>query len=155
MTKLPYWPYDSLTPTDMLTEFVTNESLQKHIADVIDILAAICAEASAQRGFHDDEDEIKRYLELLPTRITGWQEGAVLQAELARQMSEIAEAVEAVRKPGPDHHLPNFSNFIVEEADTIIRIGDTCGKRQLPIGQAVVAKLLYNQSRPYKHGKQS
>ena len=118
------------------------------------MLTEIAASAAAAKGFCEDEKQLIEFLNQ-GDKDTTWIDSAILQAELARQMSEIAEAVEAVRKPGPDHHLPEFSNFIVEEADAIIRICDTVGKRKLPLGQAVVAKLIYNLSRPHKHGKQS
>ena len=71
------------------------------------------------------------------------------------QLADVGEAVEAVRKPGPDSHCPEFTNFLIEEADVLIRVGDTCLKRELPLGEATVAKLLYNLSRPFKHGKNS
>ena len=42
-----------------------------------------------------------------------------------------------------------------DEADCVIRIGDTCSKRGIQLGKAVVAKLVFNASRPYKHNKNS
>jgi hypothetical protein len=148
----------------MIKEFLNNPSQQKFIADALDLLAEIAASAATEKGFHEDEEQILQSIARVTQleqdkeaylKQTQWAQGCILQAELARQMSEIAEAVEAVRKPGPDHHLPEFSNFLVEEADAIIRICDTVGKRKLPIGRVVVAKMLYNLSRPHKHGKLS
>jgi NTP pyrophosphatase (non-canonical NTP hydrolase) len=142
------------------------------MAQSLNVFARICTANAMLRGFHEDEEFIRQcvdhglfenaslYDEGPPAQTwmdqhLAWFDSAVLQAELARQMSEIGEAVEAVRKPGPDHHCPEFSNFLIEEADVLIRVGDTVGKRGLDLGEAVVAKLLYNVSRPYKHGKES
>lgn len=39
-----------------------------------------------------------------------------------------------------------------EFADTIIRIADTCEKLGIPLAQALVEKMAYNDTRPYRHG---
>ena len=40
-----------------------------------------------------------------------------------------------------------------ELANTVIRILDFPGRHNLRLGEAIQAKLLFNLSRPYKHGK--
>ena len=161
----------------LIETFRDTPALQVSLSIALDNLAKLCAAGALLKGFHDDEQFVRSaaehglfeydvaYLDhedtSRPPRYgkqdehMAWFDNQILQAELARQASEIGEAVEAVRKPGPDHHCPEFSNFLVEEADCVIRIGDTCGKRELPLGKAVVAKLLYNLERPWKHGKNS
>lgn len=144
--------------SNVIKEFLQSPSQQKFLIDALDLLAEIASEAAEKKGFHEDEMRVINSLkddQNLNDEYIEWAEAAILQAELARQMSEIAEAVEAVRKPGLDHHLPQFTNFLVEEADAIIRICDTVGKRKLPIGEAIVAKMLYNLNRPHKHNKNS
>lgn len=39
-----------------------------------------------------------------------------------------------------------------EFADTIIRILDTCAAYKIPIEQALLDKMAYNDTRPYRHG---
>ena len=144
--------------TNVVKEFLTNPAQQKFLIDALDLLAEIATASACQKGFHEDEERLIESAlndSWLADKDLAWLNSAILQAELARQMSEIAEAVEAVRQPGPDHHLPEFSNFIIEEADAIIRVMDTVGKRRMPIGEAVVAKMLFNINRPHKHGKES
>ena len=46
-----------------------------------------------------------------------------------------------------------FNQVEEELADTIIRIAHFAGQRKLRLGEAVIAKLAYNEKRPYKHGK--
>jgi NTP pyrophosphatase (non-canonical NTP hydrolase) len=41
-----------------------------------------------------------------------------------------------------------------EIADAIIRLLDHAGKLEIDIDAHIAAKLKYNQTRPYKHGKQ-
>jgi len=137
----------------ILEGFKSSPSMQAGLVDALNLLAKLCSSASQDRGFQDDENKLRN--ELSASINLDWFENAVLQAEVARQVSELGEAVEAIRKPGPDHHLPAFDNFLVEEADCVIRIADTCGRRYDNFGAAVVAKILYNLSRPYKHGKNS
>ncbi len=69
-------------------------------------------------------------------------------------VGEIAEAHEAIRK-GIDksEHIPEFTAMEEEVADTIIRLLDFAGYNKLRLAQAIKAKLIYNQSRPYRHGK--
>lgn len=41
----------------------------------------------------------------------------------------------------------------IEMADAIIRILHFCGKHDIDIGRAVLEKIEYNKTRPYKHNK--
>ncbi len=62
-------------------------------------------------------------------------------------VSEVAEAMEGVRKDLKDDHLPLRSMEEVELADTIIRIMDYAGRWGLDIGGAIIEKLEYNKNR--------
>ena len=62
-------------------------------------------------------------------------------------VSEVAEAMEGVRKDLKDDHLPHRSMEEVELADTVIRIMDYAGRWGLDIGGAIIEKLEYNKNR--------
>lgn len=85
----------------------------------------------------------------------GWHEEERNDGEcLALIHSEVSEALQALRAGNPrDKHCPEFSALEVELADTIIRIMDYAGLRNLDIAGAILAKMEYNQTRPHKHGK--
>lgn len=69
--------------------------------------------------------------------------------------SELSECLEALRHENPpSEHIAEFSGAEEELADAIIRIMDIAHARRWHVAEAILAKLVYNQSRPYKHGKQ-
>jgi len=75
-------------------------------------------------------------------------------SKIALMHSELSEALEADRK-GIEHDdkIPDFTGVEAELADTVIRILDFSGRHNLRLGEAIQAKLLFNLTRPYKHGK--
>lgn len=69
--------------------------------------------------------------------------------------SEISELLESLRHGNPpDDKIPQFNGAEAEIADTIIRIMDMAHARGWRVAEAVIAKMAYNEGRPYKHGKQ-
>lgn len=85
----------------------------------------------------------------------GWHDTPRTDGEvLALIHCEISEGLQALRQGNPpDHHCPDFSSIEIELADTIIRIMDYAGEKKLDIAGAIIAKMDFNRTRPYKHGR--
>lgn len=74
--------------------------------------------------------------------------------EIALMHSELSEALEGMRSENPpSDKIPQFSSVEEEYADTIIRIMQHAEARGLRIAEALVAKMAYNEGRPYMHGR--
>ena len=135
---------------------VTRESV---IAECIDRMMEEVAQVETDHGFWDqllwensDPDDPaggsvtiprKRYREL------------VIMEKIALVHSELSEFVEVMRKEPEkmSEKIPTFKAGADELADAIIRILGIAKRLGYAIGHAVVAKDLFNITRPYKHGK--
>lgn len=102
---------------------------------------------SVKKGFWTDEVPV------------GWE----LMAKLLLINSEVAEALEELRNhPLSEYPMPGYlcdvitgkpEGFSVELADALIRTLDLMYECGIDIDEVVKAKMEFNATRPYKHGK--
>jgi hypothetical protein len=76
--------------------------------------------------------------------------------QLALMHSELSEALEEWRS-GADikeiiYEKSKPCGFTIELADLLIRVFDTVGRYELPLIEALIVKMKYNKTRPYRHG---
>lgn len=85
-----------------------------------------------------------------------WEENHTPETMLDLIQDELNEAKEALSSGNqPDKHCPEYSGVEIELADVIIYILNISKQYNWDIGGAIMDKMRYNYSRPYKHGKQS
>lgn len=105
-------------------------------SQAINILVRDCHQNSIDHGFWSSQN-IGEKLTLVNT-----------------ELSEFFEKYRKDKMNEPDEHCPEFKNSTVEIADAIIRLFDLAGWLEMKdLGEAIQAKMLYNQSRPYMHNK--
>jgi len=67
--------------------------------------------------------------------------------------SEISEAVEVLRHENPpSNHIPEFNGIEEELADIVIRVCNYAYAKKFRLGEAIVAKMNFNDTREYQHG---
>lgn len=144
---------NNIDQSELLADFRDSPQMQEQLATWLSIFADLCTATAETKGFHDDEQRLRQVV--AGTERVEWFECQLLQAEFGRMMSECGEGIEAVRTGISDDHLPQYPGWLAEIADMMIRGGDSAAKRHEDFGRIVVAKMLYNLNRPYKHGKNS
>ena len=70
-----------------------------------------------------------------------------IASKLMLTVTELAEAMEGLRKDLPDDKLPHRKMLEVEMADAVIRIFDLSGGLGFDLAGAIIEKLAFNQSR--------
>jgi len=94
--------------------------------DVIYDLSELCHKISVQHGF--------------------WQSDNFAE-KIMLVVTELSEAVES-------HRCNGFTKHLAEElADTVIRILDLCFFYGIDLGGEIANKVIVNEGRPQKHGK--
>jgi len=82
-----------------------------------------------------------------------WEKPRPVGEVLMLMVTELAEAMEAYRSGNPESEkILGFSQMEEELADVVIRLLDFAGGEDLDIEGALIAKMLYNEKRPYRHG---
>jgi NTP pyrophosphatase (non-canonical NTP hydrolase) len=85
----------------------------------------------------------------------GWHDEQKKPGEVIALMhEELSEALGWYRHGnGQSDHIHDFLGVEEEFADVIIRIMDWATSQNLKVAEALIAKMAFNKTREYKHGK--
>jgi NTP pyrophosphatase (non-canonical NTP hydrolase) len=125
-------------------------------------LAKEIHENAKNKGFYDKKVEIPESLCLIHSEVS-----EALEAVRVSKFSKMKETdfyyteknkFESLAKESQKKTIDIFvdkckNTFEDELADVIIRVLDLCGSRNIDIESHIKAKMMYNSTREYKHGK--
>ena len=116
----------------------------------LNILAERIHKGNKNRGFWDEKRNVGEMLMLVVTELS-----EALEAHRSGKMFNKAnkinyEVAEDLVQAFKDNVKDTFEDEI---ADAMIRLLDMCGGLGIDIEFHVLSKVLYNSTRPYKHGK--
>jgi NTP pyrophosphatase (non-canonical NTP hydrolase) len=106
---------------------------------------------NVEKGFWDSGRSIHEVLLLIVSEVTEAQDELRIGSPIVTQMYESDSGVRSHNQSGVTLKPVGFPS---ELADVIIRTLDLCAAYDIDIDKAVMEKIAYNKTRPYKHGKQ-
>ena len=112
-------------------------------------LAKEIHEGNAARGFWEDDRKLTEVVMLTVCELA-----EAIEADRAGKWVTENDLIKYLNKYEPDVFRETIKDTVQDEiADAIIRILDFSHKFNIDLDFHIKAKLNYNASRPYKHGK--
>jgi NTP pyrophosphatase (non-canonical NTP hydrolase) len=112
-------------------------------------LAKEIHEGNAARGFWEDERKLTEVVMLTVCELA-----EAIEADRAGKWCTETDILQYKNISTPERFKENIKDTVQDEiADAIIRLLDFSHKFNIDLDFHIKAKLQYNASRPYKHGK--
>ncbi len=118
------------------------QDIDKHVIHQgLEVLQRECGRISREHGFWVNKDSVDRLLMLM-----------------VGELSEAHEELRSGKAPNVVYFEPTTvgdkpCGFVSELADCVIRIFDAAEQLNLGLPEVLVSKMIYNEARPFMHGK--
>lgn len=99
----------------------------------------ISYENAVEKGWHEQERSVGDLIALMHSELSE----ALEEYRNGHDTTEVYYNADKPRKP---------EGIPIELADCVIRIFDFCGKYGIDLEEALNEKIIYNKSRPHRHG---
>lgn len=130
------------TAQDCLLNIKNNSDMENRLNE----LAKRIHQDNVERGFYDEKRELGTLLMLIVSEVS-----EALEADRKGRHVNISELTETEKTVGFKEKIKD--TFEDEIADTFIRLFDLVGYLNIDIESHINAKLDFNKTRGYKHGK--
>jgi NTP pyrophosphatase (non-canonical NTP hydrolase) len=132
-------------------------------------LSVLIHKNNVKKGFYDDGkknfgellmlvvSELGEALEAMrKRRFSNWEKEATDYNEILKNVTNVSgDELEKQLIARRESFSVNIKDTVEDEiADAIIRLFDVCGYYEIDIEKQIRAKLEFNTTRPYKHGKE-
>ena len=124
-------------------------------------LVKVAHEGAMNKGFHDKKVEMGTLLALIHSEVSealeAHRSGKMMSEEHVGTLQHfIDDPVDEIESTGGIDWFENNvkETFEMELADIVIRVADLCGLYGIDLESCIIAKIRYNSTRAYKHGKE-
>lgn len=126
-----------MKPFDVRMSYET----QSELMHALTITACACRNTEIEHGFGSQ---------------TPGEDIALMHSELSEALEELRTGPAAGRKINDTYYNPEKptkpEGVPAELADVVIRILGFCERNEIDLGSAILEKMAYNNTRPFKHG---
>lgn len=153
-------------PEDILAKLRDEPSIKmlQAVEKGFDYLERTCWQTAEDKGWHETDREFPEEISLIHSEISEaleeYRDGHDFRNIYYSYKVPVTDAegnehmmvMKTIERFGPDGTPNKVEGIAAELADAFIRIWDAAHGRDVPLLEAILQKMLYNETRPHRHG---